>query len=174
MTGPVRVAFGEYVDFICQCGNSDLPQRFLEVLTKAWKTVPAADRETILEFYYKRSNWYPRVILGTRAGSRSPMAVGGGKNDTFMAWFDSLALRDMPGQEAWWLVAIGEELAHAFLLSSQHPTHTSDPPNQDDKSPAYKAWNNDREEAATNVLFRWPFDRDEHAKLAEWAKSKAV
>ena len=36
---------------------------------------------------------------------------------------------DLPGEDHWAIVVIGEELAHAFLIASQHPRHVSDPPN---------------------------------------------
>jgi hypothetical protein len=170
----VELAPGEFVAFIPQCGNPDLIDSFLKTLKEAWQKVPAPTRKTILEYYGKRTRWYPLVILGTRIGSISPIAMGGGKDDGFMAWFDSLALLAMPGKEASILVAIGEELAHAYLLASQDPTHISDPPNEDQESPEYKAWKNAREEAMMKTFAQWPFDHDEHAKLIAWAQSKSA
>jgi hypothetical protein len=164
---------GESVDFIHQGQDDDLGKRFLEVLKEAWQKLPAPARKTILQYYQKRNNgWYARVILGARIGAVSPIAMGGGKEDGFMAWFDSLAILDMPGKEAWAIVVIGEELAHAFLLASQDPTHTLDPPNKDKKSPEYQTWYNAREEAATKTLFQWPFDPAIHAQVVAWLKTK--
>jgi hypothetical protein len=174
MIGPVELAPGEFVDFIPQCGNPQLPERFLKTLKEAWQKVPASARRTILDYYHACDHWYPRVILGTRIGSISPIARGGGKNDGYMAWFDSLALLEMPGKEPWILAVIGEELAHAFLLASQDPTHISDPPNEDRESPEYQAWNNAREEAMKKVLHQWPFDPDAHARIISWLQSKQV
>ena len=172
MTGPVELAPGEYVDFICQCGNAELRDTFLRLLKDAWQKIPSPDRRNILDYYENRSHWHPRVILGTRIGQTSPIAMGGGKDDGFMAWFDSLALLELPGKERSILAVLGEELAHAFLLASQDPTHTSDPPTKDQTSPEYQAWNNAREEAMKKVLYRWPFDLNDHVEVISWLQSK--
>jgi len=174
MTGPIELAPGEFVDLICQCGISGLRDTFLSVLKDAWQRIPPPDRRTILDYFERRHHWYPRVILGTRIGSTSPVAMGGGKDDGFMAWFDSLALLELPGKESSMLAVLGEELAHAFLLASQDPTHISDPPNQDRESVEYQTWNNAREEAMKKVLYQWPFDRDEHARVISWLQSKTA
>jgi hypothetical protein len=174
MIGPVQLAPGEFVDFIPQGGNPELHERFLEVLKGTWQRVPAHARTTILEYYRNRDNWYPRVILGARASSISPIAMGGGQETGFMAWFDSLAILDLPGKETWAVLVVAEELAHAFMTAIQHPSHISDPPNGEQDSQEYRAWIHAKEEAMKEVLYGWPFDKAEHEKIIAWVQSKSV
>ena len=173
---PVSLAPNEMVDFIPQGGNAGLHSCFLTLLTVAWQRIPVPDRQTILQFYRNRDHWYPRLILGPRTCHVSPVAMGGGRYDGFMAWFDSLAIPEIlarPCGEDWAVAMIGEELAHALLLASGDLTHLSDPPNNDENSPDYQAWNNAREVAATAVLYGWGFDQQSHADFIAWLQTMA-
>lgn len=97
---------------------------------------------------------------------KCPIAMAGPKGG--LLWCDLLRILDLPGKDPWAVVVIGEELAHAFLIASQHPTHVSDPPNDSPASPEFQAWDQAREDAMKEVLYQWPFERAEHEKSLEW------
>jgi hypothetical protein len=86
-----------------------------------------------------------------------------------LLWCDPLRILDLPGKDPWAVLVGGEELAHAFLIASQHPTHTAGPPNDSPASPEYRAWDKAREDATKGVLCQWPFGRAEHARILDWA-----
>jgi hypothetical protein len=171
MTGPVELVPGEFVLFVSQGGTEEQDSRFLAILKETWQLVPSDARKTILEYYAMLHNGYPRVILGARISNKDGIGTAGRPRDGFMLWFDSLRILDMPGGNPSTLLVIAEELAHALMTARQHPTHISDPPNNDRTSPEYQAWDKAREDVMKEeVLYCWPFvDRARHEKLTAWA-----
>jgi hypothetical protein len=167
MTGPVELVPGEFILFVSQGGTEEQDRRFLAVLKEAWQRVPPSARMTVLEYHRKLYQCDPRVILGARMNDKGPIAMAGPKGS--LLWCDLLRILDLPGKDPWAVLVIGEELAHAFLIASGHPTHVSDPPNNSPTSPEYQAWDKAREDAMKEVLYQWPFDRAEHERVLEWA-----
>jgi hypothetical protein len=166
MTGPVELLPGEFVLFVSQGGKEEQDNRFLGLLKEAWQKVPPPARTAILEHHHKVYHYYPKVILGARINDKYPIAMAGPEG--CLLWCDLLRILDLPGKDAWAVAVLGEELAHAFLTASQHPTHTAPPPNDSPASPEYQAWDKAREDAMKEVLYQWPFDRAEHGKILEW------
>jgi hypothetical protein len=166
MTGPVELAPGEFVLFVSQGGNEEQDSRFLALLKEAWQRVPLLARSAILEHHRTAYHYHPKVILGARPNSTWPIAMAGPEGS--LLWCDLLRILDLPGKDPWAVVVIGEELAHAFLIASQHPTHKAPPPNDSPTSPEHQAWDKAREDAMKDVLFQWPFDRAEHERTLEW------
>ena len=166
MTGPVELLPGEFVLFVSQGGTEEQDRRFLGLLKEAWQRIPLPARTVILEHHHRVYRYYPKVILGARINNKWPVAMAGPKG--CLLWCDLLRILDLPGKDPWAVVVLGEELAHAFLTASQHPTHVSDPPNDSPASPEYQAWDTAREDAMKEVLYQWPFDRTVHAKTLEW------
>ena len=85
-----------------------------------------------------------------------------------LLWCDLLRILDLPGKNAWAVAVLGEELAHAFLIASRHPTHTTPPPNHSPTSPEHQAWDKAREDAMKEVLYAWQFDRAVHESVLAW------
>ena len=166
MLGPVELGSGEFVFFIPQGGTPELHGRFLEVLKDVWQRVPLPARTIILEYHRRVYHCDPRVILGARINDKWPIAMAGPEGS--LLWCDFLRILDLPGKDAWAVVVMGEELAHAFLIANQHPSHISKPPNDSPASPEYQAWDKAREDAMKEVLYQWPFDRSEHENTLEW------
>jgi hypothetical protein len=166
MTGPVELLPGEFVLFISQGGTEEQDSRFLGLLREAWQRVPPPARTAILEHHHRVNHYYPKVILGARIDNRCPVAMAGPKG--CLLWCDLLRILDLPGKDPWAIAVLGEEVAHAFLIASQHPTHVSDPPNDPSSSPEYQAWDKAREDAMKEVLYQWPFDRAEHERILKW------
>jgi hypothetical protein len=166
MTGPVELVPGEFVLFVSQGGTEEQDNRFLALLKEAWQRVPLPDRTVILEHHRRVYHYHPKVILGARPNSTWPIAMAGPEGS--LLWCDLLRVLDLPGKEPWALAVMGEELAHAFLIASQHPTHIAAPPNDSPTSPEHQAWDKAREDAMKEVLHQWPFDRVEHEKTLEW------
>jgi hypothetical protein len=166
MTGPVELASGEFVLFVSQGGTEEQDRRFLAILKEAWQRVPPPVRTTILEHHHQRYRCDPRVMLGARLNSTWPIAMAGPEGG--LLWCDLLRILDLPGKDPWAVAVVGEELAHAFLIASQHPTHTAAPPNDSPASPEHQAWDKAREDAMKEVLYQWPFDRAEHARVLKW------
>ncbi len=167
MTGPVELAPGELILFVSQGGSEEQDNRFLTILKDAWQQVPVAARSLILEDHRRRYHCDPRVMLGARLNATWPIAMAGPEG--CLLWCDLLRILDLPGKDAWAVVVIGEELAHAFLIASEHPSHTSKPPNGSPASPEFQAWDKAREDAMKDVLYEWRFDRAEHERILEWA-----
>src|SRR5262249_8151311 len=118
--------------------------------------------------YHRRAyNSYPRVILGARQDSTCPIAIAGPEG--CLLWCDLLRILNLPGKECWALLVNAEELAHAYLISSQHPTHTTSAPEKRLDSSEFKDWDRARENAMKEVLYQWPFDRAEHETVLKWA-----
>jgi hypothetical protein len=166
MTGPVELLPGEFVLFVSQGGTEERDGRFLGLLKEAWQRVPLPARRTILDHHHRVCGYYPRVTLGARLNSTWPIAMAGPEGS--LLWCDLLRILDLPGKDPWAVLVIGEELAHAFLIASQHPSHVSKPPNDSPASPEYLAWDKAREDAMKDVLYQWPFDRAEHERIIEW------
>ena len=170
MTGPVDLAPGESVLFISQGGTHEQDERFLEVLKETWQLVPSDCRKAILGFYGKRFNGWPVVRLAPLGGA----GTAGGPTDSFMLWFDSSTILNWPRGKHDAALVIAEELAHAFMVAVQHPSHMQDPPNNDKTSQEYLAWDKAREDAMKEVLFSWPFvDRADHETLIAAVAEKA-
>jgi hypothetical protein len=172
MTGIVELAPGDSILFISHGGTEDQDKRFLEVLKETWQRVPLADRQTILGYYNRVFNGCPIVRLGAVGGA----GAAGLAKDGFMIWLDLQTILNWPRGKEDAALVIGEELAHAFLYATEHPTHKAPPPNNDRASPDFQAWDNARENAMQEVLFRWPFDRTEYEQLRtavlEYAKKR--
>jgi hypothetical protein len=166
MTGPVELSPGEFILFISQGGTEKQDSRFLDLLKNAWERVSASARRVILEHHNRLYHYYPKVVLGARMTDRCPIAMAGPEGG--LLWCDLLRILDLPGKEPWAIVVLGEELAHAFLIASQHPTHTAPPPNDSEASPEHQAWDKAREDAMKEVLYQWPFDRAVHERVLEW------
>jgi hypothetical protein len=166
MTGPVELVPGEFVLFVSQGGTEDQDGRFLTLLKEAWQRVPLPARTAILEHHRSVYHCDPKVVLGARVNDRLPVAMAGPEG--CLLWCDLLRILDLLGQDSWAVVVIGEELAHAFLIASQHPSHLSDPPNDSAAPPEFQAWDMAREDAMKEVLYQWPFDRAAHEKTLEW------
>jgi hypothetical protein len=166
MTGPVELLDGEFVLFISQGGTEEQDTRFLCLLKDAWQRVPLSARTIILEHHRRVYHYYPRVVLGARINNTYPIAMAGPEGG--LLWCDLMRILDLPGKDPWAVIVLGEELAHAFLLASQHPSHVSKPPNNSPASPEYLAWDKAREDAMKDVLYQWPFDRAEHERMIEW------
>jgi hypothetical protein len=166
MTGPVELVPGEFVFFVSQGGTEEQDSRFLALLKEAWQRLPLPARTVILEHHHRVCHYYPKVILGARINDKCPIAMAG--PESCLLWCDLLRILNLPGKDAWAVAVLGEELAHAFLTASQHPTHTAPPQNDLPSSPAYLAWDKAREDAMKEVLYQWPFDRAEHEKTLEW------
>jgi hypothetical protein len=167
MTGPVELAPGEFILFISQGGTEEQDSRFLAILKDAWRRVPVPARTLILEHHRKRYQCGPRAVLGARLNSTWPIAMAGPEGG--LLWCDLLRILDLPGKDPWTVLVIAEELAHAFLIASQHSTHIAPPPNKSPATPEYQAWGKAREDAMKEVLYEWPFDRAEHEKMLRWA-----
>lgn len=166
MTGPVELVDGELVLFISQGGTEEQDSRFLALLKEAWETVPPLARTVILDYHRRVYHYYPKVVLGASLNDKCPMAMAGPEG--CLLWCDLLRILDLPGKDLWAVAVLGEELAHAFLIASQHPTHVSNPPNESPCSPVYQEWDKAREDAMKEVLHTWPFDRADHARVLEW------
>jgi hypothetical protein len=166
MTGRFELDTGEFILFISQGGTDEQDNHFLAVLKEAWQRVPVAARKLILEYHHQRYHCDPRVTLGARLNSTWPIAMVGPEGG--LLWCDLLRILDLPGKDPWAVVVFGEELAHAYLIASQHPTHTTPSPNDSPASPEYQTWDKAREDAMKEVLCQWPFDRAVHEKVLEW------
>jgi hypothetical protein len=166
MTGPVELAPGEFVLFVSQGGTEEQDSRFLALLKEAWERVPQVARRVILEHHRTAYHCHPKVILGARINSMWPIAMAGPEGS--LLWCDLLRILDLPGKDSWAVLVIGEELAHAYLKASQHPSHVSKPPSDSPASPEYQAWDKAREDAMKDVLYQWPFDRAEHERILAW------
>jgi hypothetical protein len=138
----------------------------LGILKDAWQRVPPSARTAILEHHDKAYHYYPKVVLGARMDDRYPIAMAGPEG--CLLWCDLLRILDLPGKDPWAVAVLGEELAHAFLIASQHQTHTALPPNDSLTSPEHQAWDKAREAAMKEVLYEWPFNRADHARVLEW------
>jgi hypothetical protein len=150
MTGTVELAPGEFIFFVSQGGTEDQDSRFLALLKDAWQRVPAPVRTVILDHHSKVYHCDPRVVLGARLNSMWPIAMAGPEGG--LLWCDLLRILDLPGKDPWAVLVIGEELAHAYLKASQHPSHISKPPNDLPASPEYQAWDKAREDAMKEVM----------------------
>jgi hypothetical protein len=162
MLGFVTLCEDESILYIARGCPEAQEQRFLGIVREIWQMVPEKDRKTILEYYPP----FPRVILEPRAHSKAPIASTNDRN--FLIWADSLRILSLPGGETWTKLAIAEELAHAVLIASRHPTHTSIAPS-DPKQ--LLAWDEAREEQMRQVLGGWPFDLAEHARMIAWVRA---
>lgn len=172
VVGIFELCPGESIFFLGQGGTEEQHKLFLEILKETWQRVPAADRKIILDHYQTLYGCDPRVRLGAPVRYPAPLAMAG--PDGFLFSCDVLHVFDVPGRRSGIALVIAEELAHAFLKATGHPTHTSYPPSNDLTSPEHRAWIKAMEDAMKEVLFRWPFDAAEHAKLIAWVESKAV
>jgi hypothetical protein len=63
----------------------------------------------------------------------------------------SAVVFDLPGDNTWLTLLIGEELAHAFLIATGDPTHV----------PKLRG----HEKATQAVMERWNFDMAEHRRV---------
>jgi hypothetical protein len=170
MTGPVDLAPGETALFISQGGTHERDERFLEVLKETWQLVPSDQRKVIYGYYSKLFNGWPVVRLAPLGGA----GTAGGPKDQFMLWFDSPTILEWPRGKLDAALVIAEELAHAFMYASGHPSHKKDPPNNDRTSPEFLAWDKAREDAMKDVLYSWPFvDQAEHENLLAAVEAKA-
>ncbi len=167
MTGLAELAPGEFVFFVSQGGTEEQDSRFLALLQEAWQRVPPAARRIIIDHHRLVYHCDPRVVLGARMNDRCPIAMAGPKG--CLLWCDLLRILDLPGKDPWAVAVLGEELAHAFLIASRHPTHTAPPPINSPTSPEHQEWDKAREDAMKEVLYQWPFDRAEHETVLAWA-----
>jgi hypothetical protein len=169
MTGPFRFDTGESVLFVSQGGTHEQDGRLLAALNRTWQLVPSEQRKAIYDYYRKRSNGMPRVFLAALGGA----ATAGGPEDPFMLWFGLPTIFELPRGEQNMVLAIAEELAHAYMTAIGHETHQH-PPTDDTTSPEYLAFDNAREEAMRGVLYSWPFvDRAEHEQLIAAVQARA-
>jgi hypothetical protein len=169
LTGPFRFDTGESLLFVSQGGTQEQDKRLLAALNGTWQLVPPDQRKIIYEHYSKRSNGWPRVFLAALDGA----ATAGRPEDPFMLWFGLPTIFELPRGEQDMVLAIAEELAHAYMTAIGHETHKV-PPTNDTTSPEYLAFDDAREEAMKGLLYSWPFvDRAEHEKLVATVQAKA-
>src|SRR5260370_2943641 len=101
---------------------------------------------------------------GRRGKVAWPIAQGG--PDDFLFSCDRMRIFDLP--KPWALMLVGEELAHAYLIATNHPSHAN-PPSCD--GPAFGEYDDVREAAMRRVLCsEWGFVDAEYAKMLEWLK----
>lgn len=162
---------GQSVLLITQGGTEKQHEDFLEILKETWLRVPCSDRDLIYNYYLNSYRCNPLIRFGAPVRYPAPLAQAGPK--PFLFSVDALHIFDLPNR-SWIMLVIAEELAHAYLIATQDPTHISDPPNDKRDSPECQAWDQEREDAMQRVLFRWPFDSAEYAELIAWLKSHAV
>lgn len=177
--GPLlEVAPGEFLFFVRQGKWDDQTDAFRDALKETWRRVPAEDRQKILEHHQRHHHFYPKVIFGAGLTTGWPVAMAGPPG--LLLWCNSARLVGVPGERSGLVLVIAEELAHGYLIATQHPTHHPLPPSAlvpfekltAAELDAFWEWDEGRERAALDTLRRWSCDLADHATVVEWARGK--
>jgi len=152
--------------------NEHQESLFLSWLVEVWDRIPLIARQAILAKSKKPSiklsnrltDYRPMVVSGRKGRVPWPVAEGGPNGFLFSC--DRMRIFGMP--KPWALILVGEELAHAYLIAVNHPSHAK-PPSSDDAS--FAEYDVAREAKMLDVLCdEWGFDRTEYGRMQEWMK----
>src|SRR5260370_3760492 len=91
---------------------------FAKCFSQAWDHLPPEDQQKIQAHYFRRANV---ALQGHVANTKDGLMAAGDDKSSFLMRGDSLVIFDFPEEQL--TLAIGEELAHAFLIASRDPTH---------------------------------------------------
>jgi hypothetical protein len=130
-------------------------QRFTAAIIDAWSSVPKGARTSIYAHFYDiPMATYPNVGLLPPPPPEWYLANANSPN--YMLRVNSKIAFKFPGGDAWLRLAIIHELAHCFLIATEHPSHTKG------------ATMSGMETAADTTLLHWGSDMTDYAMMVQW------